>query len=226
MKTSRFFLAVAVVALFSAVSTVGASAVEAFVGPPTAPDTTRTDTFAQAGFGFFADVSGAKQVNQLGFWVAPEDSGNTGVLAIAHSVALYRYNGTNYTQITSGTVAAGGTADSNGYAWVSVPAVTLTNNGQGLDFYIVMASVGTDVWAPFTGSAHAPTLDPSFGTRTGNGWFSTNGAPGDGLNFGDFNPVLGNGGYFGPNVGFVPAPGALPAGLFLVGMNALRRCRK
>lgn len=184
--------------LLAASSTATAAWVDAFVGPPTVPDTTRTHTYAQAGFGFYGTTLGTKQVNQLGFWVSPANPG--GVLAIDHDVALYNYNGANYTQIAAATVPAGSTADANGYAWASIPALALTDTRQGLDFYIVTAEVGTDVWAPNTGSANAPTLDPTFGTRTNNGWFSGTAAPGIG-GTASFNGPIGNGGYFGPNVG-------------------------
>src|ERR1700682_6215181 len=74
---------------------IGSSANAAIISPfqsvPINPDTTRTDSF-QAGWGFSANPSGTKQVNQLGFWVSPADSLNTGVLAISHDVALFHYN--------------------------------------------------------------------------------------------------------------------------------------
>ncbi len=206
MTTGRLTatLALLTVAMLAACSTATAAPVEAFVGPPTAPDTTRTDTFAQGGFGFFASTLGTKQVNQLGFWVSPDNPG--GVLAVDHNIALYNYAGASqYPQIAAATIPAGSTADANGYAWASIPALTLTDTRQGLDYYIVTASVGTDVWAPNTGSANVPTLDATFGTRTGNGWFSTTPAPGVGGTAG-FNMVGGNGGYFGPNIGFEAAP--------------------
>jgi hypothetical protein len=201
-------------------SSASAVLVDAFVGPPTAPDSTRTDTLAQAGFGFYATTAGTQQVNRLGFWVSPADSGNTGVLAINHDIALYNYNGSGYTQIAAATVLAGATADANGYAWATIPTLTLTDTSQGADYYIVMASVGTDVWAPNTGSANAPTLNAAFGTRTNNGWFSGSAPPGIG-NAATFNLTSGNGGYFGPNIGFVPEPSSLA----LLGLGALSLIR-
>jgi len=198
MKITRLLvLFVATVLAADSAATAGVL-VDTFAGPPTAPDTTRTDLFAQAGFGFYTTPGGTKRVNRLGFWVSPDDPG--GMLAVDHDIALYNFNGANYTQIAAATVPAGSAADANGYAWATIPAVTLTDTRQGADYYIVMASVGTDVWAPFTGNAHAPTIDAGFGTRTNNGWFSAAAAPGVGGAAG-FNVPIGNGGYFGPNIG-------------------------
>ena len=158
-------------------STANAANVDAFVSQPKGTFTTRTDTLAQAGFGFYANTSGTQQVDELGFWVSPADSGNTGKLAVSHQVALYDFNGSTYTEIASGTVAAGSTADSNGYAWVNIPTVTLTDIRQHADYYIVMASEGTDFSAPLTGSANTTVLDTSFGTVV-NGWASGSAFPG------------------------------------------------
>lgn len=204
MKITRLLVLLAATVL-AAGSSATAGLVDTFAGPPTAPDTTRTDSYAQAGFGFYANTGGAKRVNRLGFWVSPDNPG--GVLAVDHEVALYNYGaGGIYTQIAGATIPAGSTADANGYAWESVPTVTLSDTRQSADYYIVMAAVGTDVWAPYTGNAYAPTIDAGFGTRTDNGWFSTTSAPGTGGTFSDFHYTLGNGGYFGPNIGFSDPP--------------------
>ncbi len=211
--------------LLCSVSSANAATLTEFMSAPNNPDSTRTDSFSQAGFGFYANPSGTQQINELGFWVSPSDSGGTGKLAISHEVGLYHFNGTNYTVGRRGTVAAGSSADSNGYAWVSIPAVTLSDTRQGADYYIVMASVGTDYWAPNTGSAHTTVVDPIFGTPTGNGWFTNDAFPAIGSTDG-FTPAIGNGGYFGPNIGLVPEPSSIVAlcGLGLAGLViALRR---
>jgi hypothetical protein len=225
-KPSIVFTSAIVLSGYLIGSPANAAAVNAFMSAPNGVFTSRTDTLSQAGFGFYANPSGTEQVDELGFWVSPSDTG--GKLAISHEVGLYDYNGSSYTLIAEGTVAAGSTADSNGYAWVNIPTVTLTDTRQGADYYIVMASVGTDTWAPDTGSANTTVLNPSFGTPTGNGWFTGSAFPAVGGTDG-FTPELGNGGYFGPNIGFVPEPSSVVAlcglgamGLFLV----VRRRRK
>jgi hypothetical protein len=188
-----------------------------FVGTPN-PTDTRTDS-VQAGFGFYANPSGAAQVNELGFWVAPSDSGDTGHLAVAHTVTLYDYNGTNYTAVAQATVPAGATADANGYAWVNIPAVTLTDTRSGADYYLVTATQGTDTWGPFRGTnTFSGFVDPAFGSVTGNGPFNFNLSPvGVGSTDGfTFEP--GNGGYVGPNIGFVVTPE--PCSLLLCTLGA------
>lgn len=168
--------------------------VTAFRGNP-APDTTRTDAF-QAGWGFYATTAGTKQVNRLGVWVAGAAT------TVNHDVALYNYTGATpnpYALVVQATVPSGSTPDANGYAWVAIPPVTLTDTRQGGDYYIVMARVGTDAWGPNTGYSHAPTLDISFGTPTTRGFYKTDG----GFTATEsFNPTGLYGGYFGPNLGF------------------------
>ncbi len=206
MKITRLF--VLFVALLAANSTAAAALVEAFVGAPNNPATTRTDTFSQAGWGFYATQLGTKEVNQLGFWVSPDNPG--GALARDHHIALYNFTGggSPYTQIAAATVPAGSTADANGYAWASIPTLTLTDMRQGADYYVVTATMGTDVWAPFTGSANVSTLDATFGTRTGNGFGSWGvGPPGVG-NSVSLAVYGGMGGYYGPNIGYIPEPGS------------------
>ena len=111
--------------------------VTAFRGNP-ALNSTRTDSY-RAGWGFYAPPTGTKQVNRLGLWIA-----GAATTTIAHDVALYNYNGANYTLIVKGTIPVGSTPDANGYAWVTIPTVTLTDTRQGFDYYIVMAQLGTD----------------------------------------------------------------------------------
>ena len=104
MKVTRLLVLFAVALLVGGSTAAAGVLVDPFAGPPTAPYTTRTDPYAQAGFGFYTTASGTKQVNRLGFWVSPADSGNTGVLAAAHNVALYNFNGVNVTQIAAATI--------------------------------------------------------------------------------------------------------------------------
>jgi hypothetical protein len=221
-------LVCAIACLVGSMTSASAATIREFMSAPNNPDSTRTDSIAQAGFGFSANPSGTQQINELGFWVSPADSGGTGKLAVSHEVGLYDFNGSNYTLIAEGTVAAGSQADSNGYAWVVIPTVTLSDTRQGADYYIVMATEGTDVWAPNAGSAHATVVDPIFGTPTGNGWTATSAFPGVGGTDG-LTVNLGNGGYFGPNIGLVPEPSSIVAlcGLGLAGLVvAVRRRRK
>ena len=225
MKTTHLAAtaAFAMIASLTLASTASAAVVTAFISAPN-PQDTRTNTIAQAGYGFYATTLGTKEVNQLGIWVSPDNTGGA-VLAINHDIALYRYNGANYTQIAGGTVLAGGTADANGYAWVSIPTITLTNNGQGGDYYIVMASVGTDIWGPDAGSNSFVTLDASFGTRTGAGWYTNDAIPGIGNTNTNAFALVSNGGYVGPNIGYViPEPSAaLLGGLGLLALLRRRR---
>ncbi len=219
---SRMFAFVAASILVSLTfdSLASATLVDAFNGPPSGGDL-RTDAFPQAGYGFYATTAGTKQVNELGYWVAPAVTGGPGVLAVSHEVALYQYNGTNYTVIAEGTVPAGSVADANGYAWVSVPTVTLTNNGQQADYYLVEAAQGVDTWTPNTGSISHPVLDSSFGTLTGHGAFISAPIPGVGGSVGSavlpWN-FLANGGYVGGNIGFVATPE--PSSCVLCGLGA------
>jgi hypothetical protein len=221
-------LACLVACLVCSLSNANASTLTEFLSAPNHPDDTRTDTFNQAGFGFYANPSGTESINELGFWVSPADSGNTATLAISHQVALYHFNGTSYTEIATGTVAAGSTPDSNGYAWVSIPGVTLSDTTQsGTVPYIVEAAVGTDVWTPNSGNAHTTVVDANFGTPSANGFFTANAFPGIGGTE-TFNIETNNGGYFGPNIGLVPEPSSIVAlcGLGLAGLTiALRRHR-
>ncbi len=199
------------------------AATTAFRGAPNAADP-RTDNYGQAGWGFYA-TGGTQVVNQLGFWVSPSNSGGTGVLAVSHSVGLYNFNGANYTLLALATIPAGSTPDANGYAWASITPVTLTDTRAGADYYLVMASMGTDVWGPNTGGASIPVLNSSFGTPTGNGPANPNA-------FGAVSSTaaptftIGNGGYYGPNIGFAAVPEAsstLFVGIGVVALGLRRR---
>jgi len=199
----------------------------AFVGTPN-PTDTRADSVAQAGYGFYANPSGTATINELGFWVSPVDSGGTGKLAESHTVALYNYNGTNYTEIAQATIPAGAQADATGYAWASISPLVLSDTRQGADYYIVQASQGTDTWGPNFGTNTFSSVDSAFGALTRNGWFTGSNPPGIGNAIG-LTPELGNGGYVGANIGFVPEPGSLLllaiGALGLVCVRRLRRVR-
>ncbi len=200
-------------------SPAAATLVDAFNGAPSGGDL-RNDPYPQAGYGFYTTATGGKQVNELGFWVAPQVTGAPGVLAASHEVGLYDYNGNNYTLLASATVPAGSVADANGYAWASIPTITLTDTRQGADYYIVEASQGVDTWTPNFGSITHPVLDPSFGTLTGNGPIASTPFPAVG---GTTSVVfqLGNGGYVGGNIGFLATPEPASLALALVGALGL-----
>lgn len=199
---------VAMIVAISSPSIVCEAADILLVGAPS-PTNTRTDTLAQAGFGFF--INSPIQVNKLGFWVSPADSGNTGVLAVSHTVALLHYVPgipNRVEELAQVTIAAGSTGDSNHYAWaiLSTP-VTLTDTSQNADYYSLVATQGTDTWGPFTGSNTFASLGSPYTTLTGNGIWSTTSLPGVGnsLISSSYAPSA-NGGFAGPNMSFIPVP--------------------
>jgi hypothetical protein len=216
MKRTPVVLA-ALALLLACVSPAHADLV--FLSNPSSTDN-RTDSFPQAGFGFYIfGTTSPVMVNELGFYVSPTDSDNTGKLAVAHTVALYDFNGNGYTEIAQATIPAGSTADASGYAWVTIPGITLTDysfsgNSKTSDYYIVMASQGTDLWGPFTGVSSYGAVNNSFGFLTTNGVFTTESAPGVGSsiaepNFRDPGIPGYNNGYIGPNIGFIPEPASV-----------------
>jgi hypothetical protein len=110
--------------------------------------TPRTDTFASFGYGFYANASGATTINALGYYDADGDG-----LSVSHTVALVHYTGVQEV-IAIATIPAGTEAKLvNGYRWVSIPTLTLTDTAQGADWYSVVATHGTDAWCSVSGTA-------------------------------------------------------------------------
>jgi fibronectin-binding autotransporter adhesin len=168
----------------------------AFLATPNL-SSTRNDSF-MAGWGFYTNSSGNVQVDQLGFFVP---SGET--TSVSHAVALYDYNGSNYSLVTQATIPAGTSVASGGYAWVNIPTITLTNTGQGGDYYILMANfstTGSDVWT--NGNAGEAVANSSFGTPTGNAWYQNALATGGSFPATESLVHTTNGGFVGPNIGY------------------------
>jgi hypothetical protein len=203
----RVCLLVAAVANLVALSSASAVVITPFVTQ--SGGTPRNDTYPQAGYGFYTNVSGTVQINQLGYW----DEGNNG-LAVAHNVGLYNFNGVNSTLIAKAIIPAGtGATLESGYRWASIPTITLTDTQQGADYYQLIASHGTDTW--YDGGVVVVTA--SFGTLTGNGFAL--GAPmgnvGDTAGLGPTGIPFG-----GANMGFAePIPE--PSTIALLGIGAL-----
>lgn len=134
---------------------LASAAITAGLGEPTG--TIRTDSYPGAGFGFFAPTSGTT-INRLGFW----DQGGDGLVS-SHNIGLYRYNGSGYDNIALVTIPAGSSALlENGYRWVDIPELFLDNNGQNADYYLLLATQGSDPWTD--GLFDATPMDPSIGT--------------------------------------------------------------
>jgi hypothetical protein len=197
-------LVFAAVAVFSLNLAAMAQTNLAVVGTPTG--TIRNDTYEWgAGFGFYAPAGAGTTINALGFW----DQTGTG-LAANHIVALYGYSGSgsSYNLLTSVTVQAG-TVDPliDGYRWVSIPTLSLPDNGQGGNYYAIFASQGGDNWTTMSGQ----TLNPEIGTFSSGALVDNNSGE-------DISPTPpntlasvdgGNNGYGGANLGFfqpVPEP--------------------
>jgi lysophospholipase L1-like esterase len=118
----------------------------------------RTDNYAAAGYGFYTPAEGAL-INRLGYWDANGDG-----LATPHTVMVGQFNGSNaYNEMIRVTIPAGtGAYLEGGYRWVEIPPTHLPNIGQGLDFYVVVASHGTDAW---TNPTNVPAvMNPKIGT--------------------------------------------------------------
>ena len=210
----------AAVAVFTLNVASMAQSYVAIVGSPTG--TTRNDNYEWgAGFGFYAPAGIGTTVNALGFW----DSTGTG-LNSSHIVALYQYSGSgsSYNLLTDVTVQAG-TVDPliDGYRWASIPTLSLPDNGQGGNYYIVLATQGGgDTWTSMAGQ----TIDPAIGTFSSGALIDNNN--GDGYDLSQLVPGFlnyvdgGNSGYGGANVGYissVPEPatcGLLGGGLMML----------
>jgi hypothetical protein len=216
MKKNLMLTLSLMLALF--VTASGWAQTNAFIvnGPTLEP---RTDTWGSAGFTFNGNTSGTAKINLLGFY----DSGGDG-LAVSHDVALLQYNGRNYTVLAKVTVPAGTAAPlDNGYRWVSIPELTLTDTSQTLDSYCLVASMGTDTWYGGTNDADLTASAP-FGTLTGRGTAHDVAIPSVGS---VYNPgLLGTVAYGGPNMGFaaIPEPSTFAlVGLALVPLFLRRR---
>ena len=225
MKLHTGLVGLCVVAFWLSGVDQASSQVNPFRSAPTGTDT-RTDAYPQAGFGFAANPSGTAQINALGFWVSPLDSGGTGVTAVDHTIAIYNYNGGLYTELAQAIVPAGSTADASGYAWINILPLTLTDTRQSRDYYAVLASEGTDFWIPYTDNSGTTDLDTSFGNSTGNGVGGDSFvAPGVGNSIPLYNFGF-NGGYVGPNIGFgtpVPEPSCA---MLMLGSGSLLLLRR
>ena len=174
------------------------AAITAGLGEPSGA--ARTDNYPGAGFGFYAPTTGTT-INRLGFW----DQGGDGLLT-SHQVGLYRYNGSGYDSIALVTIPAGTSATlENGYRWVTLPDLFLDNNGQNADYYLLLATQGSDTWTDglYTGTP----MNPSIGTTASRALIvdtTTLEAPTFEIN-GSFPATTT--GYGGANLGFaVPEP--------------------
>lgn len=161
----------------------------------------RNDTYPAAGIGFYAPAAGTT-VNALGFW----DATSTGLLA-SHQVCLYQYAGTgsSYNLMATVVIPAGTVAPLvDGYRWVGIPTTTLPNNGQGGNYYVILASQGSDTWS--SGIDNTPDMNPAIGTISGSGlFFNSNPST-----LGEAQVTIDNeggvDGYGGPNVGYFNPP--------------------
>lgn len=187
------------------------------LGQPTGAGT-RTDAYPWAGSGFYLPSGGTILVNQLGYW----DEGGDG-LAIEHQIGLFQYNGagSSYTMIATATIPSGTAATlDGGYRWVEIPAISIPDIGQGGNYYVIMASHGTDAWTNGLGSG-AP-MDPGFGTLSSGALDF-----GGGTTVGSSGDINSSGGTFfgGANLGYaVPEPSAMAiAAIGILASVALRR---
>lgn len=126
------------------------------------PATNRNDFTGIVGFRF-TSTNASTVINYLGF----VDQGGDGLNA-SHTVGLYLWDGSNYALQRSATVSAGtGNTLHNGYRWISIPSITLSNTG--VTFWVVTATVvnadgdawGDEALSGITGSMG--TLDPAIG---------------------------------------------------------------
>lgn len=192
------------------------AAISMAVAEPTG--TVRTDNYPYAGYGFFLPIGASIPVNQLGYW----DQGGDG-LANSHTVSVFKYiDGTNksYTLVASATVPAGTSATlEGGFRWVNLPEITLTEDGQGGNYYVIMASHGVDAWT--SGPSTGITMNSSFGTITTAGALDFGG----GVNANEINNSAGTV-FGGANFGYsaIPEPSiVLTGGLSLLAFSFTRR---
>ena len=99
-----------------------------------------------------------------------------------------------------------------------------SGNPKYSDYYILLASQGTDLWGPYTGVSSYGAVNNSFGYLTSNGVFTTASAPGVGSSIAEPNfrdPTIAgyNNGYIGPNIGFSAIPE--PASVTLAAVGGL-----
>jgi hypothetical protein len=134
------------------------------------PVNNRNDFTGVVGFRF-SSTTATTEIKYLGF----VDQGGDG-LSVSHTVGLYLWDGSGYALQRSATVGAGTGADLyNGYRWVSIPTITLSDTG--VTSWVVATTVGSgdgDAWgdsfAPFVPPfpnqfvpSNAGTLDPAIG---------------------------------------------------------------
>lgn len=132
------------------------------------PVNNRNDFTGVVGFRF-SSTTATTEIKYLGF----VDQGGDG-LSVSHTVGLYLWDGSGYALQRSTTVGAGTGADlHNGYRWVSIPTITLSDTG--VTSWVVAATVGNgngDAWgdsfnpplAPPYEPSNAGPLDPAIGT--------------------------------------------------------------
>ncbi len=203
----RRLLALSCVSLFLLAASANAGVISAFVDDASNGTARSPGAFPQAGYGFFANVSGTAKINRLGYY----DAGGDG-LSESHTVALCLYNGSqpeNYTVVAKATISAGtSTLLSDGYRWVEIPEYTLADTRQNGAYYVLVASHGaTDVW--YDNGVDAVT-GQTFGTITNGmlGWSD----PIPELGASGHLEVINYGGsaYGGANMGYaVPEPSTI-----------------
>lgn len=182
--------------LLLALSQLPASAATSLVVNPV---NNRNDFTGVVGFRF-SSTNATTEINYLGF----VDQGGDGLNA-PHTVGLYLWNGSNYALQRSVTVGAGTAAPlHNGYRWVDVPTITLSN--LGVTFWMVTASVASgdgDAWGDSFGAPLAPPFLPSNAGSLDPAIGELNFAPGDAGYYDAVNTsVTSPNVYFGPGAGF------------------------
>ncbi len=200
----RRLLALSCVSLFLLAASANAGVISAFVDDASNGTARSPGAFPQAGYGFFANVSGTAKINRLGYY----DAGGDG-LSESHTVALYHYTDAGYFVVAKATVSAGTDATlSDGYRWAEIPEYTLADTRQNGNYYVLIASHGaTDVW--YDGGIDAVT-GQTFGTTVSGMWGWNTEIPAVGAS----SPIqvisTGSNGYGGANMGYaVPEPSTI-----------------